>query len=286
MNHLESDLPYPLTHQKINGVSWEYITTAKQDKAFVLLPGGGQTAESNYHLIRAFEREYQVITLTIHDVNSINEFNFALNQILDKENVNKIILYGLSMGGNLAQTYARDNPEKILGLILSHTCTPKSESYKNKVLKPLNMVNIILPVIPNSFIKFATHFSGNIQGLDQKSIRRYFVPVSEEDKRFNKAIRNDYYANFLDKTLVKTTINIHRDFAKQILKPEDYTYLDDRILILRTDNDPLMQDEGDFQYVYPNAKVKEFKDTGHLTFQLREKEIIEVINQYREAKKL
>jgi pimeloyl-ACP methyl ester carboxylesterase len=286
MSKPEFGLPYPLNHEDINGVSWEYISTEKRDKTFVLLPGGGQTAESNYRFIRALEPSYRVIAPTIHEVESIAEFNRALNSILNKEKVDNVILYGLSMGGNLAQTYARDYPERIQGLILSHTCTPKSDTYRRKVIQPLCLVSVLLPVIPDSLIKFATKFSGKIQGTDRKTITKYFVPTDPQERGYTKAILEDYYKNFLDKKLLRTTIKIHQDLYRQVLSPRDFNYLQDRILILRTDNDPLMQDDGDFLNVYPRATVHVFEGTGHLTFQLQEDKIIQVIQNFLKSKNL
>lgn len=38
-----------------------------------------------------------------------------------------------------------------------------------------------------------------------------------------------------------------------------------KLLIIRTDNDPLAQDDGVFKRYYPTARVISFNETGHLT---------------------
>ncbi len=53
-----------------------------------------------------------------------------------------------------------------------------------------------------------------------------------------------------------------------------------KILIIRTDNDPLAQDDGVFKKYYPEAKVVTFKETGHLTPFIRFEEMAEEIGSF------
>jgi hypothetical protein len=74
----DQTLPYPLLYLEYQGKQWEYIS-AGRGSVFVILPGGGETAESNFRLIRSLAKQYKVIVPTIYDVDSIDEFNAALN---------------------------------------------------------------------------------------------------------------------------------------------------------------------------------------------------------------
>ena len=273
-------LPYPLSYKTIDGVEWEYISTGKGKDTIVILPGGAQTDESNFRFIRAFEDNYREIVLTIHNLDSTQEFNIVLNKILDTEKAQKVILYGLSMGGVLAQTFARDNPNRVKALIISHSCTPNSQTYKREIIVPLKLVKMALPIISDWLIRFISRFAAQIQGVSKSDTTKYFVPTNEQDSRYYQMIMQDYYRNFLDKRLLQTTIRIHLDFFKQELNPEDFSYLKRKVLILRTDNDRLMQDDGDFKRVYPAAQVHTFLGTGHLSFYYQMEKMVEVIKVF------
>lgn len=53
-----------------------------------------------------------------------------------------------------------------------------------------------------------------------------------------------------------------------------------KILIIRTDNDPLAQDDGMFKIYYPEAEVVSFQETGHLTPFIQFEKMVEVINLF------
>jgi len=279
MTKVSQKFPYPLRTITHECKVWEYIATGK-GKTFVILPGGGESAESTFRLIRSLENTYRVIVPTIYDVDSMSEFTSVLNALLNKEKANTIILYGLSLGGLLAQVYARDHKKKVEALIISHACTPRSKTYQRKNLLPLRLLQKFLPCIPNRLIQFAVRFAGVVQGENPKISKKYPVNLSRKDKEYYKVIMDEYYRRFFDKRLLQTWIGLHHEFSKQELLPENYSYLKGKVLILRTDNDPLMQDEGDFKRLYPTAKVHTFKDTGHLTFYYQLESMAEVIKQF------
>ncbi len=263
---------------KVNETEWEYITQGKGEQTFLILPGGGQTAQVNFQLIEQFKDSYKVVAITIYDSASINDCCLAINKILNTENADKnIVLYGLSLGGLVAQSYLKRNLDKVNKAIFSHSCTPSSKTYKRKVINPLMVLNVFLPLIPNSLIKFFTRkFSGAIQGVKSGA--------TDQNSRETSTIRyfgKEFYNIYLNKTLLKTWINLHLDFYQneRFIK-SDYVKWDGKILILRSDDDPLMQDEGDFEKVYPNIAVHTFKDTGHLSYYHKFDETVKVITKF------
>lgn len=76
--------------------------------------------------VPAFANEYQIITVDLagHGHSSLNRSNFStlsfakdVKAVIDKENVNKAILVGHSMGGGVITEVTRLMPEKIVGII-------------------------------------------------------------------------------------------------------------------------------------------------------------------------
>lgn len=270
-------LPYKTKRTIIDGVSWEYIVAGKGSRTLLILPGGGQNAQSNWRLIKEFESDYKVIAITIYECNSINELVGAINKILEKERAKKLVVYGLSIGSLMAQSYVKRNKGKVSKLIISHGCAPQSKTYKRKVIVPLVLAKYILPFAPNFVLRYLSKFAGRVQGQSKK--RK--IIIEDKISRINKAVNEDFKARHWNKRLIKTWIDLHVDFFKNE-DLDEKTFLDwkGKILILRTNNDPLMQDEGWFKKIYPDAKVHTFRETGHLTYYLQFENMVKVLQDF------
>lgn len=272
---------HPLKRITINNTTWEYITCGKGKRTLLIFPGGGQTAQINFNIIKELENEYKIIAITIYSADSIDEFNKVANIILEDESVDKLYLYGLSIGALLAQSYLRRNKDKIEKVILSHACAPTSSSYEKKIIRPLKILKTFLPVFPNRLIKLITKkFARQVQGISKNKT----IPAPQfdaETMELLKVFTDDFYNNYLDKRLLKTWVSLHLDFYNnEKFSPDDLNDWDGEILILRTDNDPLMQDDGEFKKLYPNAQVHTFKGSGHLSFYYKFEEMMMVIKKF------
>ena len=269
---------YPLRKITIREKVWEYIATGSGQETFLILPGGGQTAQATFDLIQAFENDYKVIAITIHNVDSIQEVIDAIELILSNEKTNRIILYGLSLGGMLAQSYLKRYKDKIDFVILSHTCPPTSTFYKNKIIRRLQLLNLVLPIIPSTIITFlAKNIARKLQDND-KSLKR---DNNDDNTKIYADLSKEYYQRYFNKRLLKTWIKLHFDFYhNEKIHKEDYIDWKGKVLVLKTDNDPLIQDEDKFINIYPDTEVYTFKGTGHLTFFYKSKKIIERIKKF------
>jgi len=267
---------HPIKRANIRNAQWEYICSGKGNIGFLIFPGALQTAQSNFNFIKTFEKEYKVIAFTVNNVDSIEEFCFAINKILAEEKINKIILYGLSLGGLLAQSYTRRNREKVKALIISHACAPTSKIFFRKIIIPFKIVKYLFPFIPSFLVKnFAKKFTGKIQGSQIKTIN-FDTETLTLYKIFSKECFNEY----LNKQTVKTIINLSLEFYCEKFTAKDLEDWKGKILILRTDNDPLMQDEGEFKKIYPRADIITFTKSGHLTFYYQFEKMVRVISDF------
>lgn len=275
-------IEHPVKKININGKYWEYIVCGKGKETLLLLPGGGQTAQSNFQMIDVFKDNYKVISPTIYDSDSIEEFCNGVNTILKREKVNKIFLYGLSIGGMMAQSYIRRNKDRVIKLIISHSPSPGSKTYIRNIIFPLKLLNIILPIIPDKLIRFlAMKYSGSFQGVSQKAHEKYMKNINEKTKKLLYHFANEFYEKYLTKRLLTTWIRLHFEYCRnEKFTSHDLADWKGRILILRTDNDYLADDSGEFANIYPYAKVYTFHGTGHLTFQYQFEKMREIIADF------
>lgn len=261
---------------------WEYISCGRGKETLLLLPGGGQTAQSNFQLINAFMDTYRVISPTIYDTDTIDEFCQSMNHILKTEKTGKVNLYGLSIGGMMAQSYIRRNKDKVTKLIISHSPAPKSKTYRKKVIFPLKFLNAVLPVMPTSFIRFAAiKYAGSFQGISEKEHGKLIEYMDEDTKKLLYHFASEFYSKYLTKRLLLTWIRLHFDFYEnEYFTPKDLADWKGKILILRTDNDKLADDDGEHAKLYPQAKVYTFYGTGHLTFEYQFEKMKQVIKDF------
>ncbi len=117
-------------------------------KALVFLHGFSGSKNDWIRIARNFEDKYFIIVpdLVGHgesdsplDVNFYTEFFLikVLKSIIEKLNVEKIILYGYSMGGRLAFAFQRKYPDLVEAMILEST-TPGIESQKERFVRKRN----------------------------------------------------------------------------------------------------------------------------------------------------
>ena len=88
--------------------------------------------------------------------------------------------------------------------------------------------------------------------------------------------------SMIDKNYIKSIYYLGTDMERleKKFKSNDLNDWPGEILIIRTDNDPLAQDDGMFREYYPNAEVYTFHGSGHLTPFVRFEELAQVINEF------
>jgi len=274
---------HPAKSIETNGIKREYITGGKGEIGFLIFPGSGQDALSCYDLIDAYEKRYKVIAVNYDRIYSLEDFYTYVNGILAKENVTSVVLYGLSLGGFLAQHYVRKYPHIIQSLIISHSGSTKSKTIQNKVAKPGKLIYKFVPIIPQFVLNFFFKpIAGRVQA-GQSDIIGLYKKYSTEDNLDRRSVfsKNTSFS-LIDKNYLKTvySLGIEMEKAENNFTVNDLKDWKGRILIIRTDNDPLAQDDGMFKIYYPEAKVVSFQETGHLTPFIQFEKMVEKINEF------
>jgi pimeloyl-ACP methyl ester carboxylesterase len=274
---------HPYKDIVINNIKRNYLVGGTGNTALVIFPGGGQDALSCYDLIDAFENKYKVISINYDHLRNLQEFYDYVNAILSKEHIQKLTIYGLSIGGFLAQHYLRNYKERISKVIISHAGTTKSKTIITKVAIPGKILHFFLPIIPVSlFRKFLTSIGGKIQS-GQKNVKSLYKNYSTKKNYDNRVLLLEKSGfNFLTRDYLESIYHLGIDMQQKEKKfrQNDLKDWKGKILILRTDNDPLAQDDGMFKVYYPQANVITFTETGHLTPFVRFEEMVIKIDNF------
>lgn len=109
---------------EVDGVPFEYLVSGSGPRTLLLLPGLLGDAASLWQQIAEFERDHRVVSLTYPDTPSLRGQLDALARVLDAEGVERAVVVGQTLGGFLAQAFARAFPERVEGLVLVHAGVP------------------------------------------------------------------------------------------------------------------------------------------------------------------
>ncbi|MDA1317459.1 MAG: alpha/beta hydrolase [bacterium] len=263
---------------------FSYIVGGTSKTAFLIFPGSGENDYSCYNLIDHFEKKYKAIAVNYLNLTSLNEFFEVVQTILKKEKIDSVILYGLSLGGFLAQSYIRKYG-MTKALILSHTGTIRSPSIRKSVIRPLKIIAPFVRYIPPKLFKFilkrvmlrAQLRKENINDLYAQFAPLYIIKRSKEyGKRFENPLS--------DKAFIQSVTFLGLSMEKEELSHEALYDDSDRILIFKTDNDPLAQDDGLLNEYYPHATEHVFTITGHLTPFIQTDTYMKTIDEFLEKK--
>jgi pimeloyl-ACP methyl ester carboxylesterase len=275
---------HPEKTLSVSGVTGKYIVGGKSNIGFLIFPGGGQDMYSSYDLIEAYENKYKVISLSITGFSDLKTFFEYINKILEIENVNKVIVYGLSLGGFIAQHYVKANKDIVIKLILSHTATLLSKPVIKKIMIPGRILYFFLPIIPMKLLKYLVKINaGRVQSGHSNILDLWKKYASKLNLEKRTQFSDRFGLDFLNRKYLNSFYLLGTDMEREEKSWEENIFGDwsKNILIIKSDDDPLAQDGGMLKNYYPKAKVYVFHGTGHLTpfiqFEKMRKEINEFI---------
>lgn len=247
---------HPRKKVSVDGIEINYLSSGRGKRTMVIFPGGLQTAES------CFDKDNKVVVLNVDGPKIIDQFCKLTENVLKQEAVENYTLMGLSLGGMLAQSFVRRTSRLPSAMVFSHTAAPNSETFIKNVVQPMKLVQPLLPIVPiGIFREMIKRLGGKVQLRSKLTVDT----VAKEPSKLD-FVRGEYAKQMIDtlpKPMIETTVALALNYHHKKFNPLHEK--SKRILILRTDNDPLAQDDGRFAILYPKAKVVTFSGTGHLT---------------------
>lgn len=102
----------------------EYVASGR-GPALLAFHGAIGNADSMAWFVRAFSSRFQVIVPSLGDTDDVDEFCRRVNAVLHQEQVSHAIVFGISFGGLLAQSFVRRHPERVDRLILMSCGAPR-----------------------------------------------------------------------------------------------------------------------------------------------------------------
>jgi pimeloyl-ACP methyl ester carboxylesterase len=259
---------YPYKAATIDGVTWRYIDTGKDKQTVLALSGAACIAEISWRTIERLGQTYRVIAPDYPAIDANAGLVDGLISLLDREGIESAHVMGGSYGGLVAQVFVRRQPNRTASLILSHTLLPDRETGRS-ISKTLRWLKLMPQPVLRAFFK------------------RTMSRLMTKDATPEMMLMNAHFAEVVDFHLSKA--QLVSLMARTVDVAEGYTFtpgdLKDwpgRILLLMADDDPATPEmvRKAIMLMYPQAQVRLFSGSGHLTSILKQDEYIGAMEEF------
>lgn len=249
-----------------------YVVAGHGDQAVLVLPGAVGTSDSVFPVVEALSSTYRAIAPTYAIAEGMNEMCGSLTAVMDAEGVRQAIVVGSSFGGVVAQCLARRAPSRVRALVLAHAFVPRADDAWK-----FRLAHLVLRMLP----------AGAIHGLLRRRVNNVIVRPLQEAGHQDLDMWRAYFEGSGTALFSPDALLAQQRCLRDAAIGSDLTRplsaaLASRVLILQSDNDPVIRDKDRRALVarYPGAAVHTFAGTGHITPLLATDAYIAVIREF------
>lgn len=250
---------YKIKQFEFRGKIVEYIATEKRDKTLLMFHGALGSADTPYSEILRLKGRFQIITPTIRDFGSLDDISDAVNEILHREQVERVLIRGGSFGAFIAQSYFRRNYEKIDRLVLINGIPPKGE-YTKKDKRDVRLFRLMFKIIPEKLAK-------KIMLKELSKYGEQSHSLSEEQQKeldFLMMQLNERLAKVKKSHIVESMMLVVEFDLNETMKPDDFSDWNGKILLITDTEDTSFKYFNRLKAQFPDPKVKIFENSGHI----------------------
>src|ERR1700755_580173 len=256
----------------IKGVEWEYETGGSGAETLLLFHEAVGGAETMRALAEGFADEFRTITPTIADVDTLDEVCDAASAILDREHVARAHVFGGSFGGLVAQAFLKRRPAQVATLTLLSTGAPDRKTGARNA-RMTKVVRFLPFPLTRALLKLEMSRNLSTPAPPEAAER-----IAESRRRLE-----EYFDRKLTKRTLLSRVALSLDFnLKESYAPDDHTAWPGRVLIVESDNDPLIPaaERLRLRETYPRAFVCAFPGAGHMLTLLQPEALTEVVKAF------
>jgi 3-oxoadipate enol-lactonase len=261
---------HPPQSVSINNITWEFVTAGNPSGIpLLLLPGALSTAESAWRTIILLENgRYNLICPNYPaEVDSMSALADGIAEVLTHEGIQTTCVLGGSYGGMLAQVFTHRHPGMVSRLVLSHTYPPV-ESRARSVEPALRMFKVLPMFLLKNMLR--KRMTGILPPKPSPELLLIAAQIHEAvDTRLTRQAALSTYLRMMD-------------FDRQNFSPSDLAGWQGKVLIMLAEDDPTTPAalRKTLVELYPGARLKLFKGSGHATAILESEEYIKVIEDF------
>eukprot|EP01112_Ceratiomyxa_fruticulosa_P019450 TRINITY_DN6364_c0_g1_i1.p1 TRINITY_DN6364_c0_g1~~TRINITY_DN6364_c0_g1_i1.p1 ORF type:complete len:360 (+),score=74.21 TRINITY_DN6364_c0_g1_i1:199-1278(+) len=234
---------------------WKYYDFGPKDKdPLICLPGASGTAEVFFkQIVSLCPKGYRIISVQFGTYDTHLDFCKGLDRFLDKLNVSKAHFFGTSLGGFLAQSYAKYRPSRVASMILNGAFCDTQFFHDNAPCAPM------FSIMPEFMLKRILLANFPMSKLEAEIANSVDFMVEQ----LESLPGNELASRLILNTLLSD------------LKPGEITINQEAITLLETLDDVVLPENvrEEVHKYYPNARVAQLKSGGNFPYLSRAEEV-------------
>jgi pimeloyl-ACP methyl ester carboxylesterase len=257
---------FPYHFVTLDGMDWAYLLGESQGEDLLILSGALCAPEVSWGTISALAQKHRIIAPEYPPVRSMDALVDGIAAILRKEGIPGVHVMGGSYGGFVTQVFVRRYPELTRSLLLSHTLPPDPESAV-QVEKMLRW----LKFIPERGLRW---LMGKRLGklMPEKTPEMALMYATFQEMLYYRLTKADLLA-----LLWRTADYTRREFTSV-----DLVDWPGKVLLILADDDPATPEDVRvrLQVLYPQASMRLFHGSGHVTAVEQKDEYLAAIENF------
>lgn len=252
---------------------WTWYDAGEGPDAILLLHGIGHDAEVLFPQIVALSTRWRVIAPNLPPgMRGVTDAVDGAAAVLDAAGVAQVHVYGVSLGGLLAQIFARRHTDRLHDLVLAHTAVP-TEPLKVRWINQRRLLRLY----PERLLRQVARRSM------LQAINHPLLPAEDDDRAFWQAYFNIFYStHFRKRHLLNRAALMVDFFSNYEFRSSDLQGWGGRVLLLEASRDDVY-DEGErgaLKSMYTRAYIHELYGSTHLAPLFAVDETISVVRSF------
>ena len=262
-------LSHPPKTLPVGRHKWTYLSCGRGDHVLLLLEGGGAVADIDFQRILEFEASRRVISVGYPvTATNMSDLVTGIAAVMEAEAVQKAVIYGHSLGGAVAQCFARTYPNRVRELVLANIAV--ASRWRAAMAR---LLGVLLPVLP----------SGLLRKLMKAGLARNLATMEAAEREFYTSFFSEMVDQYLTKEFLVNQFRCLLDFLNHYhFDSGDMTKWGGRILILEAADDRgwNVNERAAMRRLYPQAIVHTFAAGGHLVGFTKRREYDSVLREF------
>jgi pimeloyl-ACP methyl ester carboxylesterase len=236
---------HSIKNTEVNGKDIFYYCCGAGPRTILTFAGGWGPPQMLYDRILDLEKKNRMVVIDISAFDDLDDMCDSINQILDVEKVERVVLFGQSATGIVAQSYFKRNKEKVEGIILANTIAPRTERCKKWAL-------VLFQILPISLIKLFAKKKMTQLGSYEKEIPENVKQTMLFKMEFLKNVMDFYFT----RTNTLNTLKVAYAFnEKDGYSTGEFEGWKGKTLIITSEDDPYYPDVDIFLMYLPHAEL-------------------------------
>lgn len=266
--------------RELEGFSFHYLLCGSGEVTLTLFVGGLGKSQLWFPYIEELENDYRILAMDYPpECRTNEEVIYAVRLLMDHAGITSSVLVGSSIGGYLAQMFARDYPSYTDGLVLFSTAAFSASTLaelKKSYTRRRELVTVsVIRAVPYVLLK----------RLRMYQLERSWKEITPEERAYMKGLLREVYKGYTARQDLYMTRRFYDMFRQRPASREDFDYLRGRILIRLSDQDttfsPRMQDN--LVRMMPGAVIDNGVRGGHMATMMRPKEYAAALREFLEV---